>query len=272
MSFDLDAYLRRIGHAGARRPDLDTLREIVLEHARAIAFENLDPFLRRPVLLDAASLQRKLVHGGRGGYCFEQNLLLDHALHALGYRTTGLAARVLWMRPDDAITARSHMLLRVDFEGEAHLVDVGFGGLTLSGVLRLAPDIEQATPHEPFRLLRDDGSWRMQARVRGEWKTLYRFDLQPQYLPDYELTSWYLSNHPDSHFVTGLVAARAGTDRRYALRGTELAIHVLGGRTQRRTLREAGEILQVLRDDFMLTLPDSPQLDAALERLIRPNH
>ena len=96
---DLDAYLRRIGYQGDRRPTLDTLGEIVLGHVRSIAFENIDPFLRRPVRLDVASLQSKLVSAGRGGYCFEHNNLLTHALGALGYRTTGLVASVLWNRP-----------------------------------------------------------------------------------------------------------------------------------------------------------------------------
>ncbi len=46
-AFDLEAYLRRIGGVDCRAPDLGTLRAIVARHARAIAFENLDPFLRR---------------------------------------------------------------------------------------------------------------------------------------------------------------------------------------------------------------------------------
>ena len=53
---------------------------------QVIAFENLDPLLKRPVKLDAASLEAKLVKGGRGGYCFEQNLLFGHVLRALGSR------------------------------------------------------------------------------------------------------------------------------------------------------------------------------------------
>ncbi len=125
------------------------------------------------------------------------------------------------------------MLVRVELGGRTHLVDVGFGGLTLTGVLRLEPDIEQPTPHEPFRLLSiDDGNWRMQARVRGEWTTLYRFDLQRQHQVDYEVTSYYLSTNPTSHFVTGLIAARAEQGRRLALRGRDFAIHELGRRDQ----------------------------------------
>ena len=74
-ALDLDAYFGRIGYSGARAPTLETLRAIHLRHALTIPFENLDPFLRRPVRLDLASLQGKLVRDRRGGYCFEHNLL-----------------------------------------------------------------------------------------------------------------------------------------------------------------------------------------------------
>ena len=147
-AFDLSAYLERIGYQDEPAPDLATLASIVLGHAQSIAFENLDPFLGRPVALDPASLQAKLVAGGRGGYCFEHNLLLAHALRAAGFRTTGLAARVLWKRPRGEPPPRTHMLLRVYVDEGAHLVDVGFGGLTLTGILRLDAYVAQTTPHE----------------------------------------------------------------------------------------------------------------------------
>ena len=88
-AFDLDAYLTRIAvERRPVRPDLSTLRDLALAHPRAIPFENLNPLLRRPVRLDIASIQEKLVHGGRGGWCFEHNLLLGTALTALGYEVT----------------------------------------------------------------------------------------------------------------------------------------------------------------------------------------
>jgi len=244
-----------------------TLQAVVLAHVQSIAFENVDPFLGRDVHLDAGSLERKLVHAGRGGYCFEHNLLLEHALRALGYRTTGLAARVLYMQADDALTPRTHMLLRVDLEGETLLVDVGFGGLTLTGVLRLRPGLVQSTPHEPFRLLRDGETYRMQADTGDGWRTLYRFDLQPQLLADYVVTSWYLSNHPESRFVTGLIASRAGVASRHALRGTELTEHRLDGHRERLALGDAAELRVALEQTFGLTLPSDPEVDEALRRL-----
>src|SRR4051812_48628397 len=95
---DLAAYFARIGHAGRRAPTLPALSGIVAAHATAIPFENLDVLLGRGARLDSGAVVDKLVHRGRGGYCFEHNTLLLHALQALGFDVTGLAARVLWNR------------------------------------------------------------------------------------------------------------------------------------------------------------------------------
>jgi N-hydroxyarylamine O-acetyltransferase len=268
-SIELDAYFERIGYERDRAATLETLREIHALHPAAIAFENLNPLLREPVRLDAASLERKIVREGRGGYCFEQNLLLMHVLQALGFQVAGLAARVVWNMAEDTIAARGHMLLRVDLEGAIYLADVGFGGQTLTGPLRLECDIAQETPHEAFRLVRFGDDYMMQSRILGQWRSLYRFDLQRQYQPDYELTSWYLSNHPHSKFVTNLVAARPAADRRYALLNNELAVHHLNGSTERRRLGTGQEMRQVLAREFRLTLPETPGLDDVLDRFAR---
>lgn len=266
-SFNLEAYLQRIGYAGQRAPTLDTLRVLVARHTDAIAFENLNPVLGWPVKLDVASLQQKLVRDGRGGYCFEQNLLLRHALETLGFRVTGLEAGVLWNASTDAIPARTHMLLRIDLDEGPYVADVGFGVMTSTGPLRLELGTEQATPHEPFRLIAAGEDFVMQARLRGNWKALYRFDLQAQVLRDYEISNWYISQHPDSQFVQSLIAGRPAKDRRYALRNNELAVHHLRGETERRVLATAAELRATLENAFLLTLPDAPELDAALVRL-----
>jgi N-hydroxyarylamine O-acetyltransferase len=266
-ALDLARYFERIGYAGPARPDLETLRQLHLRHAQAIAFENLSPLMRWTVRLDLEALEAKIVRGGRGGYCFEQNMLFSHVLEAIGFPLVRLAARVVWNRPEDTVAPRSHMLLRVEVEGEPYLADVGFGGLTLTGPLRLALDIEQETPHEPFRLGRLGEDYKLQAEVGGEWRTLYRFDLQRQFQVDYEISSHYLTTHPASHFLAGLIAARPARGRRYALSDNKLAVHHLGGPTERRTLASAAELREVLTRDFLLTLPDDPELDAALERI-----
>lgn len=265
-SIDLHAYLERLGVGFPVAPDLQTLRGIIAAHVAAIPFENLDPFLGVSPALGIASLQRKLVHEGRGGYCFEQNRLLSGALRAIGFKVTDLAARVLWGKPEDTITARTHMLLLVEVEGGSWLADVGFGGNTPTGPLEFVPEVEQATPHEPFRLIRrDDSDWRVQVFAADTWQTLYRFDLQPQFAADYRVGNWWTSTNPDSHFVTGLSAARAPAGRRLTLRNREFAVHVTGGATERRTLHDTAEICAVLQDEFLIRLPQHPALDQKLE-------
>ncbi len=267
----LAAYLDRIGAPEVTGPDLPTLQRIVAGHARSVAFENLDAFTGREVALDPDSLTAKLVHGGRGGWCFEQNLLLRGALDTLGYATTSLAARVMWGRPADLPPGpRSHMLLRVDLPEGPHLVDVGFGGLTLTGVLALEPDVEQDTPHEPFRLVpAERAGYVMQARVGGEWRPLYWFDLTEQLVADYEVSNWYLCHHPRSHFLSGIMAARPEPDRRFALNSTSFAVHHLDGPSERHALESPAEIREVLEETFLIDTSGLADLEVALARLFQ---
>lgn len=254
---DLDAYLARIGYSGPRDTTLETLRALHRLHPRAIAFENLDPlFGRLPVWLDTAALMDKLVRSRRGGYCFEQNLLFGHMLSSLGFPVSGLAARVLWNQPHDAMTPRSHMLLKVRADGSDYIADVGFGALTLTAPLRLTAGLEQETPHECCRLVEHDGLFRLDARIGDAWKPVYHFDLQEQVRGDYEITSYYLSSHPDSHFRKTLIAARPFDEGRHALLGNRLTTHRLDGSSERRLLGSASELRDVLTSLFLIDVPD----------------
>ncbi|HWK72755.1 MAG TPA: arylamine N-acetyltransferase [Povalibacter sp.] len=265
----LDAYFARIGYSGPRAATLEVLRAIVKRHTQTIPFENLNPFAQLPVRLDLPSLERKLLHQQRGGYCYEQNLLLWEVLRRLDFDVVGLTARVSWNAPPDVALPRTHMPLHVKLSGESHIVDVAFGGMTPTGVLRLAPDIEQTTPHEPYRFLQDGDLFTMQAKVRGQWRPLYAFDLQPQLPVDYEPYNWYLSTYPQSRFVVNLIVARSAEDCRHALFNRELAVHPLQGESLRRTIESVDELRQVLIDIFLIDVPRAPQLDAALARLFQ---
>ncbi|MEI9889370.1 MAG: arylamine N-acetyltransferase [Caulobacteraceae bacterium] len=164
---DLDAYLARIGYAGPRQASLQVLRDLHRLHAAAIAFENLSPLMDAPVPLALPDLQAKLVHGGRGGYCYEHNNLFWAALASLGFQAQGLAARVRWRMPDDAPPRpRSHMALLAHLPEGPFIADVGFGAMTMSGPLALIAGAAQPTPHESFRLLSAaDGAFDLQAEV-----------------------------------------------------------------------------------------------------------
>lgn len=260
---DVDAYLARIGFRSAPAQSRELMAALVWRHVQAIPFENIDAFLGRRVSLDPADVERKLVHGGRGGWCFEQNLLMGQVLRALGFEVTDLAGRVVWGRAPDAITARTHRVLLVRADGRDWVVDVGFGGQMLTAVLDLAAEAPQETSHEPFRLRRLGGEERMvESLIQGEWKPMYRFDLQPQLPIDFEAANFQLVHDPASHFTQGLIVSLVAPQGRHILRGRELVHHRPGGQTTRHELASADAVLAALRDVFGLSL--DPSTEAAL--------
>jgi len=264
---DLDAYLARIGHAGSRAPTLETLAAIHAGHVATIPFENLDPLLGRPVRLDSASLQAKLVHGGRGGYCYEHNLLLADALLQLGFSLRHLAARVMWGVDEGIVRPRTHMLLMVEIDRTRFIADVGFGGMTLPAPLRLDEAQPQSTPHGRFRLVPQAEDFILQAAFDDGWRPLYRFDLQPQQRVDYELSSWYLCHHPDSFFRQSLMAARIGTEGRQALLDNRLSLYPPAGMAQTRLLDSAAGLRETLETRFGIDLRGLEAIEPLLRRL-----
>jgi N-hydroxyarylamine O-acetyltransferase len=250
--FDLDAWLGRIGYSGSRAPTLVTLRALIAAHTAAIPFECLDVFLGRVPKLDCASLQQKMIASARGGYCYEQNVLFRAGLRALGYRTTNLMARVIRGLPPDAERPAAHMVLRVDLAEGGFLVDVGFGNETPTAPLAMVPNQEQETPHETMRLLPMGDDMALQAMLGGAWQSIYRLSLRPVFDADYAVANWFNATHPESLFVTNMIAARPGSGR---LRHT-----LFNGRL---TTRRGGELVD------RVTLPDAAACEAALRDTLR---
>lgn len=259
MTIDLAAYFDRTGYRGSSDPTLETLHALVAAHNQAIPFENLDPLMGIPVAdLGAAALSDKLVARRRGGYCYEQNGLMGYVLDELGYGVERLAGRVVWMQPDDGpLPAQTHHVLSVTVPGVdgPFLVDVGFGGQTLTSPIRLEAGPVQQTRHEPYRLREHGDGLVLETEIRGEWQALYTFTTRPQPRIDLEVGSWYVSTQPKSIFVVGLSAARATDDARWNMRGRHLAIHH-GGETERIKFDNAADVLEALTDRFGINLAD----------------
>ncbi len=263
--FDLDAYLRRIGHAGPVSPDLPVLCAVIAAHAATIPFENIDVLLRRPVRIDRAAVQAKLVHGGRGGYCFEQNSLLRDALTAVGFQVTALLARVVRGQAPDAETPRSHMVLRVDLPEGSFLADVGFGNLTPTAPLRFGAADVQATPHEDFRLaplgtpLGIDMV--VEARVGDEWQALYRVPPDAPPPIDFEVSNWFTATFPASPFTTDLIIARPAPGMRRTLLNGRYAERPVDGVATVTSVDGADAWARLLSDSFGLFLSQQEVAD-----------
>lgn len=257
MALALDHYLDRIGYQGPLQPDLATLSALHSAHVDAIPFEGADPLLGRPVRLDLPSIEAKLVHGARGGYCFEQNTLFRAALEEIGFTVTGLGARVRWMSPPESPPGpREHMLLKVDLADGSYLADVGFGACLMDAPLQLATGIEQRTRMGTFRLSESDGLYTLDARQPSGWRTMYVFDCEPQLPADYELGNWYASTHPRAPFPNLLIMERLATAERHKLINTRYLIEARDGElVSEREVTTADSLAEILETVFRVRMP-----------------
>jgi N-hydroxyarylamine O-acetyltransferase len=266
VTVDVEAYFRRTGYGGPGTVSLETLNAIIARHAQSIPFENLAVLLDQPISIEPGAIEDKLVHGGRGGYCFEQNTLLLHVLQALGFRVTALSARSRYRRPERYGIPRTHMLLRVELEGSSYLADVGFGGFTPACALELMLDERQETPHEPRRLV-SQGRWidlslhepdavlLLQAYFSDAWHSLCELTLEHMPETDREMANWYTSAHPRSHFREHLSVARTTPQGRVVLHDRELTFRGRRGALDTIVLDTYDQLLDALAEHFALKFP-----------------
>jgi N-hydroxyarylamine O-acetyltransferase len=248
----LDAYFARIGERPPLAATLEDLVALHRAHCAAIPFENLDILLGRPIALDLAALEAKLVDARRGGYCFEQNTLFQAALDTLGFRVIALAARV--RAGTTEIRPRTHMLLRVDLPEGAFVADVGFGGDGLVHPLPLAEGSETWVGFVGHRLRREADLWVLQGNAAGEWTDLYAFTLEPHHPVDFVMANHFTSTYPRSPFVLNLTAQRSWPERRVILRNRDLMVRE-AGTVAATTVRDPEHLLEVLASHFDLVFP-----------------
>jgi N-hydroxyarylamine O-acetyltransferase len=158
--------------------------------------------------------------------------------------------------------------VRLELDGVSWLADVGVGSLSMTSAIRLEVGGEQATPHEPRRILHEAGRYFHQARLGDEWHDVCEFTLEEMPPIDRELANWYTSAHPGSHFKNRLLAARALPDGgRITLLNRELTTRQRNGTSIVRELRSPDEVLLALAEHFGLILDDRSQFASAAARL-----
>ncbi|MGW6715269.1 arylamine N-acetyltransferase family protein [Streptomyces globisporus] len=268
MTLDLDAYFARIGWTGEPRPTLEVLRSLHRAHLYGIPFENLDAVLGSAPSLALEDLEAKLVRGERGGYCYEHNTLFSAVLRQLGFPVTLLVARVVLGAAPGDIRPRTHMLMKVDVEGEPHpyLADVGFGATgALVEPIELVEGAElfDAPRHHRLVHVAHDGPlamWELQAEKGGAWESQYAFTLEPFETPDYEVINWHIATHPRSPFRQAVYAQRTREGSHLLLAGLDLMETADDGTVKERVLKDGDEALRALADDFGIRLPEGTRL------------
>jgi N-hydroxyarylamine O-acetyltransferase len=247
-----DDYLRRIREPSPAGRSFETLRRLHLAHRETFLFENVTIQEGGAISLAMPDLERKFLDQGRGGYCFEHNTLFAAALTEAGFTSTTLLGRVRRGPPER--WARTHMVLRLEADGEVWLADVGFGcaGLVEPMPLRDGATVEQSG--FTYRLRREGHLWILSLRdAAGTESDLYEFSDEPQTAMDVEVANHYTSTHPDSVFRKTLTIQRTLRDDRTILRSDVLT------RMRRGLIVDAPfpveRLREIAREEFRIELP-----------------
>ena len=274
-SFDVAAYLARIGFdAPAGAPlaaTFDVLAALVARHAQVLPFENIEVLAGGVPGLDMASLQRKLVQGGRGGYCFEHNSLLMACLAHIGFTVRAREARVRSGVPVGVTTARTHMALQVTFDGGEYLVDVGFGGLAPLAPLHLHSSAAQPAGSGLYRFAElPEGELMLQTLLHEGWSDCYELGPGESRPIDFIMGNWFVATHPGGLLRSNLLLGRAQAGGgRLTLFNDKLTLRQpQTAAPEERSLRTRAEAVDVLADGFGLQL-EAAELDAVMSVIER---
>ena len=246
---DIGAYFRRIGYDGPTALTFETLRDVQRAHATTIPYETFDIFFGRRITTDPGAAFRKIVGGGRGGWCYEHNGLLGLALAKLGFGVSRLTAG-----GDQPAT---HLALRVEVPGAgSYVCDPGFSD----------------APLDPFPLV--DGAFEQNGfayrveRLGGERFQFinHPLGLTPGYIAEaadevaMARASDWLQSAPESRFIHVPVVCIHEADG---------AVRALAGRTLRTVrpdridalrIESVDEYREVLKGVFRLDLPAAADL------------
>jgi N-hydroxyarylamine O-acetyltransferase len=214
---DVSGYLARIGLDNTGTvADILRLKLLQRQHLLNVPFENLDIHWGRPIILDTEKFFRKIVSENRGGFCYELNGLFNVLLHAAGFETRLLSARVA--NGSGEFSAEYDHLAIMVIIGEMHyLADVGFGSFATEPLL-FVPDVEQEDEAGTFVIKRrTDEYFEVLRKENGFWKSEYMFKPFGHDLSEFgDRCSWHQTS-PDSHFTKGKLCSLMTLDGRKTL-------------------------------------------------------
>ncbi|AZA93401.1 Arylamine N-acetyltransferase [Chryseobacterium nakagawai] len=247
----LKKYLKRIHYSGDFGTNMEVLKRIHQLHPQYIPFENIDSYTGTVPSLDFENIFEKLVVESRGGYCYEQNLLLSEVLKYLGFKVQLQLGRVLWRKDENSSAAKTHLLLIVEWEGQKYLTDCGFGTATLTAPLLLSKEGPQETPNEQFKISQKDDTYTLWT-YREKWLPVYRFKLEEVEPLDLDVCNWYLATHPESNFKKNLIFSKVDKNARYTFSNDTLNIRKRTGGKESVSIENDVQLFQMLKEVFGL--------------------
>lgn len=153
---------------------------------------------------------------------------------------------------------RTHRTTLLHWQGQAWLLDVGFGISTPRKPIPLNGESVQdsdrryfiePSAHNGFTLM-----WQQDAQ---DPQPLYRFDLAEVTEADYQMGHFYCSQYPESAFTQHLVVSRLTHHHRYLLRHLSFSLTDLTtGNVEESEITDAAQLRQVLKQTFDLNFSE----------------
>lgn len=259
---DPQAYWKRLGLEPARAgkgdaADIALLDKLILAHQLTISFEDLDSrFSLAPIDLSIASLERKILQGNRGGYCFELNALFRALLLSCGFNAVPVIGRIVRMAtgPESPL---NHYGILVSTADGLRYADVGFGGPMAACSLPVFDGSVTESAGQEFRVTRRSAGWwcisYRRAGSQDDYVEVCLFRDEPCLPSDFLPLSWYTETHPESVFRTTLLLNRRTENGNVSLREHQFTRRS-GGVTEKRTVG-FDELPALLEQEFLITPP-----------------
>ena len=248
-----DEYLRAL-ELVRRQPDLAYLSDLTSRHVANFSFSSVGPLLGDELPLDTEAVYQRIVVRRRGGYCFEQNGLLQAVLGELGFAVSLYLGRVIYNQ--DNHPGLTHRINLVETGGEQYVADVGFGPMGP----RYPVSMSGEESREGFRVFRiaegRPGEFHMQTLKDGAFYSLYRFELHRYGQSDCEVGHFYSHKYPGATFVNHLVVSRILTSEIHSLRNREHWLITASGE-QRHEIADGSQLREVLDSHFDIRVDEN---------------
>ncbi|WP_338763170.1 arylamine N-acetyltransferase [Bernardetia sp. ABR2-2B] len=251
----LDNYLRRIDYRQNPQNNLQTLNELHKKHAFAIPFEDLDIYLKKPLVIDINTLYQKIVVEKRGGFCYELNFLFYNLLKQLGFDVQIISARI-YEKNENLGVEFDHLAIIVQLK-ERWLVDVGYGNL-FTEPMKIPSKIDNYVYKERDSIYKisqlSESDYILSESKKGyKFKKVYAFDTTPRKIEEFQEQIHFKQYSEESYFVKNRICTIPTEEGRVTLFNNKF-IKTKGKEKYEHTIQSEEEFYQILKEEFDMNI------------------
>ncbi|KGM45108.1 arylamine N-acetyltransferase [Neobacillus niacini] len=203
-----ELFRKRVGIPQDEVITFDNLDRVLEKTAKTIPFENLCIIENRTQEITKENLARKILQHNEGGLCYELNTILYLFLNENGFNPS-LVRGVTYnhMNHQWSGTGNTHVVNLITYNGQAYIVDTGFGGNLPLKPVPLSGETVVSSNGE-FRVERaesEHGDYKLYMKLNRkdeDWKIGYAFNSKEpiQTISELNEVQKIIMEHPESAF------------------------------------------------------------------------